>query len=89
MLFFSVKLFGENIFEIVNSVPGGEGARGQVVRGLPGQGEVHHDPAVQAPLHLQGLPPASPALQKRGPHLPHLPEANPADDQGLLVIYYL
>lgn len=30
----------------------GAGEGGQAVRGLPGPGEVHHDPALQAPLHL-------------------------------------
>ena len=50
---------------------------------LPRPGEVHHDAAVQAPLHLCQL---SGTFEDTQEHLPHLQEAGQADDQGLPLV---
>lgn len=55
------------------------------MRRVSGQGEVHHDPSVPPPLHLQGLPAAASQVPQRHPDLPDLPEADPPNDQSLFV----
>jgi len=49
---------------------------------LPGPGEVHHDAALQAPVHLQWLHGTPENTQE---HMPHLQETSQADDQGIPV----
>ena len=55
------------------------------MRRVSGQGEVHHDPSVPTPLHLQGLSAAASQVSQRHPDLSNLPEIDPPDDQSLLV----
>ena len=62
-------------------VSGGARARGQAVRDLPRQREVHHDPALQAPLRLPDLP-GAPSAAAAG-HVPHLQAGGQTDHQGL------